>query len=76
MTEIEWLNAFGDNLARLMYESRFTQKDLAEMSGLSEGTISKYLNKRQMPNVKAILNISYVLQCDVSELIDFGRAIY
>ncbi len=75
MTEIEWLNTFGDNLARILYEMRFTQRELSEMSGISEATISKYLNKQQMPGVKAILNMSYAIGCDVSELIDFGTVI-
>lgn len=75
MTEIQWLNEFGNNLARMMYEYRLTGKDVSELSGISESTISKYLNKQQMPGVKAILNLSYALNCDISELIDFGERI-
>jgi transcriptional regulator with XRE-family HTH domain len=75
MSEIEWLNTFANNLARMLYEMKLTQRDLAEMSGISEGTISKYLNAQQMPGVKAILNISYATGCEISELIDFGTMI-
>lgn len=75
MSEWEWLYEFSRNLARMMYESKFTQKDLAEMTGLSESTISKYLNRQQMPGVKAIINISAALDCTADDLIDFGYAI-
>lgn len=75
MTEIEWLNFFGDNLTRMMYEYKLTQRDLSDMTGLSEATISKYVGKRQMPGIKAILNISYALGCSADDLIDFGAAI-
>lgn len=75
MTEFQWLDIFGNNLARIMYESKLTQKDLSEMTGLSEPTISKYVNKLQMPSVKALLSLSYALGCTVDDLIDFGCTI-
>lgn len=75
MTEIEWLNCFSDNLCRMMYESKVTQRDLAEMTGLSESTISKYTHRQQMPGIKAILNIAYALSCNTDDLIDFGTTI-
>lgn len=75
MTEVEWLEEFGDNLFRLMYEAKMTQAELALATGLSKGTISKYLNKQHVPTVKAIINIAYALECEVSDLIDFGETI-
>ena len=75
MSEMDWLYTFSNNLARILYEMKLTQRDLSELSGLSEGTISKYLNGQQIPGVKAILNISYAIGCEISELIDFGSMI-
>lgn len=75
MSEIEWLDIFGTNLIVMLDENLMTQKDLAEATGLSEGTISKYVNKTQMPTVRAILNISYALNCSLDDLIDFGDTI-
>ena len=75
MTEIEWINSFADNLTMIMYESKLTQKDLSEMTGISEGTISKYLRRQQMPGIKAALNISYALSCSLDDLLDFGERI-
>lgn len=75
LSEIQWLGMFGDNLRYLLDDYHMTQKDLAEMTGLSEGTISKYINKTQMPTVRAIINISYALDESIDDLIDFGERI-
>lgn len=75
MTEMEWLDEFGASLFDLMEQEGLNQKELAEESGLSEGSISNYIHGKQMPNVKAIVNLAYALECDVSDLIDFGEMI-
>lgn len=75
MSEIEWLNIFGDNLLRTIIDSRMTQRELADAAGLSESVISDYVNKRKMPGIRAIVNISYVLGLDINEMIDFGEKI-
>ena len=75
MTETEWLDIFGGNLVDLMRERGYTQGDLAEDTGLSIGAINHYINGRRLPGIRAIINIAYVLDCDVSELIDFGDRI-
>lgn len=76
MTEIEWLEIFGDNLASLLHESNMSQRELAEETGLSEASISNYINKRKMPSIKAVVNIARVFCIDISELIDFGDMIF
>lgn len=75
MNEVEWIDAFGDNLARMMMDARMTQRELAELSGLSESSISRYLNKTMAPSFKAIINLAYALDCNTDELIDFGTVI-
>lgn len=75
MSELEWLDIFAGNLAEILWEIGMTQKELAELTGLSEGTISKYLTRQQMPGVKALVNIGYALNIDLNELIDFGDRI-
>ena len=44
MGQQEWLNIFGDNLASILEEERMSQRELARLTGLSESTISKYIN--------------------------------
>ena len=75
MTEVEWMDIFADNLLSLMQERGYSQGDLADETGLDKATINRYLNKVYIPSVKSIVNLSYVLDCDVSELIDFGDII-
>lgn len=76
MSEQEWLNIFGDNLQEMLNEARMTQRDLAEDTGLSEASISNYINKQRIPTVRAIINIAYSLDCDIDELIDFGDRVW
>lgn len=75
MTEQEWLDIFGDNLLEMMREFGINQRDLADEAGLSESTVSRYIKKQCVPNLRAIINIAHVLGCDVNELIDFGDRI-
>lgn len=76
MTEIEWMDIFGDNLVYMLQQAGMTQRDLADETGLSEATISHYIHKTRMPNLKAIINISYALDVDYNDLIDFGERIW
>jgi transcriptional regulator with XRE-family HTH domain len=75
MSEYEWLEIFGDNLLNMLDEYNMSQVELSEITGLSQGTISRYINKQQSPGIKAIINISYALDCEIDELIDFGDMI-
>lgn len=75
MNQKHWLRLFTQNLINKMIEARVSQAELAELTGLSQGTISKYTRSKQMPTVKALINISYALKCTVDELIDFGEEI-
>lgn len=75
MTEAEWLDIFSDNLIDMLNEQGYSQEELAYETNLSQSTISKYINKKQMPSLKAIINIAYALDCNIDELIDFGEKI-
>lgn len=70
-----WLEKFSYNLTRMMIDARISQKELAELSGISIGTISKLVRGLQVPTIRALLNISYALRCTVDELVDFGEPI-
>lgn len=75
MTYREWLHCFSQRLGELIWEHRITQEDLCQMSGLGRSTISRYLHETQMPNLRAIINLSYALHVDYEDLIDFGEPI-
>ena len=68
MTDYEWLDAFAANLEYCMQYSYMSQREVADASGLSEATISKYLKRTQMPSVKALINLSEALDVDIHEL--------
>lgn len=75
MTEFTWLEIFGDNLRDLMAGSGMTQKDLARELDISESAVSQYVNGRQFPGVKTLVNMAYVLECSMDDLLDFGERI-
>lgn len=76
MTELEWMDVFGDNLKEMIKEANMTQRELADASGIEESSISRFIRKERMPSLKSIINISYALDCDLNDLIDFGDRIY
>ena len=75
MSQQEWLDIFGDNLASILEEQRISQKELSRLTGLSESTISRYINKLQMPTVRAIINISYALDWSFEDMLNYGDII-
>lgn len=75
MTEKEWSIIFSKNLLCLLNESRLSQKDLSYLTGISEASISGYINGRVRPGVKAIINISNVFGISIEELIYYGEMI-
>lgn len=75
MTELEWIDIFGDNLVDMLKDANMTQKELADIAGISESMVSDYINKRRAPRIRSIINIAYALGCSVDELIDFEEMI-
>lgn len=75
MSENEWTKVFAKNLREILFDYNMTQRELAEETGLSESTISRYLSRQAVPSIFAIINISYALNCGIDELIDFGAMI-
>lgn len=74
MTELECCEIFAGNLRQLMWETGYSQTDLAEAAWLDQSTISKYLKGDRLPTIKALINLCYVLECDFKDLIpDFDR---
>lgn len=75
MTQIEWKNIFGDNLAAILEEKGISQARLARDAGMSVSRINDYINKNATPSIFAIINIAYALDIDVGELVDFDERI-
>lgn len=75
MTEHEWLDIFGDNLVSLMRDWNMSQSELSQRSGISQSSISAYINKRKMPGVKALINIADVFGISLDDFMNFGDII-
>lgn len=76
MSELEWLDIFGDNLVSLLRETKMTRHELADVIGVSEAMISYYINKQKMPSFKILLRMAYVFNITLDELADFGEPVY
>ncbi len=74
-SEKEWLDIFADNLIEMIEEQGYTQTEFAKAVGVSKPTLNRYLRKERMPNIKFIINVSYELNVDFMDLIDFGGRI-
>lgn len=70
MTEQELKNEFSRRLKRLAHQKgRYDQKELAERSGISEVTISYYMNGMCLPKMSNIVKLAQALDCSTDELI-------
>lgn len=52
----------GDRLASILKERGLTQKDLSNLTGYTEGTISRYINNQRVPTGDALIKIAKVLR--------------
>lgn len=76
MSEVEWMDIFGDNLRDILKEQNMSRRELAQVLGISEATVSRYINKKQMPTMEVVVNMAYELSISIDELIDFGDRVY
>lgn len=67
ISEYEWMRIFSGNLRSIMEEEGMTQKELAELTGLSESMISSYINCRRVPNVFSLNNIIHAFHGEYEE---------
>lgn len=74
-SEKAWLDIFADNLMEIIEEHGYTQTEFAKAVGVPKQTLSRYLRKERMPNIRFIINVSYELNMDFMDLIDFGGRI-
>ena len=70
-TEESWKREFASKLIKMMANKGCDQTYLSEISGVSQVSISNYLNKKAIPNCYTVFKLSKALGCTVSELIDF-----
>lgn len=75
MSEMQWLKIFADNLVYILNQNRMSQNELARLTGIDQGSISRYANAQQMPGPRALVNIALALGLTVDELVNFDDMI-
>ena len=76
MSEIEWMDIFGDNLRDILKDYNMSQLELADAAGIAEGSISNYINKRSIPSLRNAINISNALGISMDELFYFEDKVF
>ena len=62
------MNSLSINLRRLLYKKGMTQRSFAKKVGVSEQTISRYINGERLPDYDTIDCMANALQVSVNEL--------
>lgn len=73
MTESQWNQEFAKKLRYKMNAEEVDQKELAELSGVSETSVSRYLAGTQSPKMFAIVRMAKALSASIFELMPYDR---
>ena len=71
MDEYKLLRDFGRNLEDLLNEENMSQRELSELTGINNSTISRYVACVTMPSIANIVKIMRVLECEFEDLVDY-----
>lgn len=61
-----WKNKVVD----LMATKKINQKELARLSGITESSVSRYLNSDQRPRIDVLINFAKALEVNVDYLLE------
>ena len=64
---------WNEKVLKLMKERTINQKQLAQLSGINESSISRYLHSGQKPRMDVIVNIAKALNVETEYLLDEGE---
>lgn len=62
--------ALTQNIKRLCERNGMTQKELAEKSGITSVSVSRYCNGTRTPNAKTLYAMAKALGCRMDELME------
>ena len=68
---------FGEQLRTLRNSQKMTQKELADMLGISPSTIGMYEQNRRIPDIKTLTQIASIFEASLDNLLTnnkIGRA--
>ena len=55
---------FKEKVKELMNQQNITQKELAELSGITEASVSRYLSGERTPRIDIVINFAKALKVD------------
>lgn len=61
---------WAEKVTKIMKERDITQKQLAQLSGITESSISRYLHSKQRPRIDIVVNIAKALHVETDFLLD------
>lgn len=61
--------SIGKHISYKCAEQKITQKQLAQMTGLTEAGISRYISGQRLPRLDVLLRIAKSLQCTLDFLL-------
>ena len=70
------MSEFGKKLKETLYQLEFTQSQLAERLGISQGAVANWVNGKRQPKLNMIKQISQVLGVDLLSDIDLPSTEY
>ena len=60
---------FGDNLRKVLAERGLTQRELAEMLGITQPAVASYMSTKNGPQANKVRHIREVLGCTYEDLL-------
>lgn len=73
------MKSTGERIKALLKKKKMTQKQLAELSGVTESALSHYIKGDRIPSGVASVNVAYVLSTTVNyilgkeDILDFSN---
>ena len=69
MTDKRWMHIFACNLLWAMETEGVSQRELSRKTGISENTISNYVNENRKAEITNVIKIADALHYDIRDLI-------
>lgn len=66
---MDMTETIGDRIAILLKKSKYNQKELASLVGVTEATMSRYMNNERVPKAEIIANLATALHTTSDYLI-------
>ena len=73
MQKDEYDKAFGEHLKSLLEEKGMTQAELARRTGLTEASVSRYINGNRTPRIAQAYRMAWTIGIDMNTLIYLGK---